>query len=196
MYIHHTVCRFGEPSERSAGLNALSHFQSQLEARGETNEMREKTMTNAHKLTVVAMALMMVSGVARAQDTGAAEVANQKAPDRGAMCRMDEHINGQLAYIKAELKITEAQESQWSVFAGIFREEKEKQARACKMAQEQSRSLMSASLPESMKMMAGNLAERLESLRAMEAAVQPLYTILSKAQRKTADEIMKGAPGL
>jgi hypothetical protein len=55
--------------------------------------------------------------------------------------------------------------------------------------------MMSASLPESLEMMAVRLSARLESLRAMEAAVRPLYAILSQAQKKTADEIMKGAPG-
>ena len=44
-------------------------------------------------------------------------------------------------------------------------------------------------------MMAARLTVRLESLRAMEAAIQPLYSILSKEQKKTADEIMKGASG-
>ena len=55
--------------------------------------------------------------------------------------------------------------------------------------------MMSASLPKSLGMMAARLTVRLESLRAMEAAIQPLYSILSKEQKKTADEIMKGASG-
>jgi hypothetical protein len=155
----------------------------------------EKGMMNPNKLNLAAMVLLAASSAAWAQDAGAAAPPIQNATDREAACRMDEHIDGQLAYIKAELKITAAQESQWNVFAGMFREDKEKQAGACKAALEQSRSLMSASLPESMKMMAANLAERLESLRSMEAAVQPLYAMLSTAQKKTADEIMKGAPG-
>lgn len=153
-------------------------------------------MIKPNKLILAAAIAMAAASAASAQDAGAAGPANQKTLDREAACRMDEHIDGQLAYIKAELKITEAQESQWNVFAGMFREDKEKQARACKTAQEQSRSLVSASLPESMKMMAGYLTERLDSLRSMAAAVQPLYAILSKAQKKTADEIMKGAPGV
>ncbi|MGH6838038.1 MAG: Spy/CpxP family protein refolding chaperone [Methylocella sp.] len=118
-------------------------------------------------------------------------------PEREAMCRTDEHIDGQLAYLKTELKITEAQTAQWNVFADAFRADKEKNARLCKsMENEQTHSMMmSASLPESLEMMAVRLAARLESLRAMEAAVRPLYAILNQAQKKTADEIMKGAPG-
>jgi hypothetical protein len=118
--------------------------------------------------------------------------------ERGmTMCRMDEHIDGQLAYLQTELKITEAQTPQWNVFANTFRADKEKNARLCKSTEnEQARSkMMSASLPESLGMMAARLTVRLESLRAMEAAIEPLYSILSKEQKKTADEIMKGASG-
>jgi LTXXQ motif family protein len=135
---------------------------------------------------------------------GAAVAQQQNMPgamDRGmsgqemTLCRMDEHIDGQLAYLKTELKITEAQTPQWNVFANTFRADKEKNARLCRAtANEESRSKMvSASLPESLGMMAARLTVRLESLRAMEAAIRPLYSILSREQKKTADEIMKGA---
>ena len=50
----------------------------------------------------------------------------------GATCRMGEHIDGQLAYLKTELKITDAQTPQWIVFANAFRADKEKNARLCK----------------------------------------------------------------
>ncbi len=36
----------------------------------------------------------------------------------------------------------------------------------------------------------------LNSLRAIEAAVQPLYSVLSDEQKKTANEIMKGPMGM
>ena len=124
-------------------------------------------------------------------------MSGQGMPQRGMACRTDEHIDGQLAYLKTELKITEEQTPQWNVFAAAFRADKEKNARLCKSTEnEQARSMMmSASLPESLEMMAVRLAARLESLRAMEAAIRPLYAILNQAQKKTADEIMKGAPG-
>jgi hypothetical protein len=135
---------------------------------------------------------------------GAAVAQEQEMPgamDRGmsgrgmTMCRMDEHIDGQLAYLKTELKITDAQTPQWNVFANTFRADKEKNARLCRATEnEESRlKMMSASLPESLGMMTARLTARLESLRAMEAAIQPLYAILSREQKKTADEIMKGA---
>ena len=146
-----------------------------------------------NKLILASAALVMIFGAANAQDTGMAVPAGSAA-GQGMVCRAFEHIDGQLGFIKAELKITAAQEPQWNVFANMFRADKERQARACRTAQEQSRSLMSASLPESMRMKADRLAEQLDSLRALEAAVQPLYSILTKEQKKTADEILKGVP--
>jgi len=53
---------------------------------------------------------------------------------------------------------------------------------------------MSASLPESMKIKEAQLSEQLEALRGFDAALQPLYASLTKEQKKTADEILKGGP--
>lgn len=153
-------------------------------------------MMSPSKHIMAAMILIAAASAAGAQEPGAPYPGGQMTGDPNAACRMDEHIDGQLAYIKAELKITEAQEPQWNVFADSFRDDKEKQARACKAALEQSRAMMSASLPKSMKMMENNLAEKLESLRSMEASVDALYASLSKVQQKAADAIMKGAPGV
>jgi hypothetical protein len=47
-----------------------------------------------------------------------------------------------------------------------------------------------------MKLMEMRLNEQLDSIRAMDAAVRPLYGMLTKEQKKKADEILKGAPGL
>ncbi|MGH8275384.1 MAG: Spy/CpxP family protein refolding chaperone [Steroidobacteraceae bacterium] len=150
--------------------------------------------------TIMCVAGSFGAAVAQEQNmpgAGDPAMGGRGMPERGMVCRTDEHIDGQLAYLKTELKITEAQTAQWNVFAAAFRADKEKNARLCKSTEnEQTHAMMmSASLPESLEMMAVRLTARLESLRAMEAAVRPLYAILSQAQKKTADEIMKGAPG-
>ena len=151
-----------------------------------------------NKITMASIALASVTafGTASAQEMRGARSMHPGSAEQGMMCRVDEHIDGQLGYIKAELRVTEAQTPQWNVFADAFRSDKENQALACKTAQEQARSMASAPLPDSMKMMADRLTARLESLRAMQAAIAPLYASLSKEQKKMADEIMKGAPGL
>jgi Spy/CpxP family protein refolding chaperone len=113
---------------------------------------------------------------------------------RAAMCKMDEHLDGQLAYLKTELKITDVQTPQWNIFAQAFRAEMEKKAQLCRQAMEQSRAGTSVNVLDSLKMIEDQLSKRLDSLRAMRAAMQPLYSILTPEQKKTADEIMKAAP--
>jgi len=55
--------------------------------------------------------------------------------------------------------------------------------------------MMSADLPERLNMMEQHMTLHLDSLRAIKAAVQPLYSVLSDEQKKTANEIMKGPMG-
>ena len=136
----------------------------------------------------------LVLGSVHAQEIGVAKPTAASSGASELMCRPYEHIDGQLAYIKAELKITPAQEAQWNVFANVFREDKEKQAHNCHRAPEQNRQMMAASLPDSMNLKAQHLTEQLDSLRKLEAAVQLFYDSLSKDQKKVADEIMKGSP--
>lgn len=150
-----------------------------------------------NKITVasVALALSVVFCTIAAEARGARSSAQESA-DAGATCRMNEHIDGQLGFIQAELKISEAQVPQWNVFAGAFRVDKERQAQLCAAAQEQARSMAAASLPDSMGMVADRLTARLESVRSMQAAIAPLYAILTPEQKKKADEIMKGVSGM
>jgi hypothetical protein len=144
----------------------------------------------------VAVAIIMAGlGIAAAQEQPYPGAMGAGMAGRGAMmCRMDEHIDGQLAYLKTELKITDIQLPQWNIFAQAFRAETEKKAQLCREAMEQARAEASAGLLDSLKMTEDQMAKRLDSLRAMRAAVQPLYSILTKEQKKTADEIMKSAP--
>ncbi|WP_374545660.1 Spy/CpxP family protein refolding chaperone, partial [Rhodoblastus sp.] len=74
--------------------------------------------------------------------------------------------------------------------------DKQRKTASCLAAQEQARTLASANLLDSMRLMETRLTEQLDSLRAMEAAVRPLYGMLTKEQKKKADDILKGAPGM
>jgi hypothetical protein len=148
---------------------------------------------------LVSVAVSFGMAIAQEQTTPGAmdpSAGGREMMERQMMCRADQHIDGQLAYLKTELKITAEQTPQWNVFADAFRADKEKNARLCKSTENKQTHamMMSANLPDSLEMTAVRLAARLESLRAMEVAVRPLYAILSPAQKKTADEIMKGAP--
>ena len=108
------------------------------------------------------------------------------------MCRMGEHVEGRLAYLKAELKITDAQMPQWNAFADAFRASGQKVMKHCAMMKEHGDSTMSATLPEQLNMMEQHMTTHLESLRAIKTAAQQLYSVLSDEQKKIADQMMMG----
>jgi hypothetical protein len=112
------------------------------------------------------------------------------------MCHMGGHVEGRLAYLKTELKITEAQMPQWNAFADAFRANGQKMAQQCAMMKEHSGAMMSADLPERLNMMEQHMTMHLDSLRAIKAAMLPLYAVLSDEQKKTANEVMKGPMGM
>jgi hypothetical protein len=105
-----------------------------------------------------------------------------------------EHIEGRLAFIKAELKITDAQAQQWNAFADAVR------ANTGSMA-EMRKSMMSgqggaATLPERLAREDRLVTAHLTALKKTEEAVSKLYAVLSDDQRKAADTIVVGPMGM
>jgi hypothetical protein len=112
------------------------------------------------------------------------------------MCRMGEHVEGRLAYLKAELKITDTQAPQWNAFADAFRASAQKAMKHCAMMKDSGSKMMSAPLPERLNMMEEHLQTHLESLRAVKAAAQQLYAALNDEQKKIADQMFRGHMGM
>jgi hypothetical protein len=115
------------------------------------------------------------------------------------MCRTSEHIEGRLAYLKAELKLAEAQTSQWNAFADAFRTATQKAGQFCASMHERSGSepsKMSGGALQQLGMMERMMTAHLEEVRAIKAAAEPLFNVLSDEQKKTADETMTGLMGL
>jgi hypothetical protein len=105
-----------------------------------------------------------------------------------------EHIEGRLAFIKAELKITDAQAAQWNAFAGAVR------GNAGTMA-EMRRLMMSgqgapATLQERLAREDKLVTAHLAAIKKTEEAVTQLYGVLTDAQKKVADTIVVGPMGM
>ena len=107
---------------------------------------------------------------------------------------MAEHVEGRLAFLKTELKITGAQLPLWNAFAEAVR------ANAKAMEGTMQGGMMgtsqSASLPEKLAMREKMMTAHLDALRKLKAAVDPLYAALSHEQKKIADELMMGPMGM
>ena len=97
------------------------------------------------------------------------------------------HIEGQVAFYKAELHITDAQLPQWNTYADALRGG----AKAIQAAYAQAKQGDSAaSAVAQMDQRISILSATLDALKQAEAAGKPLYATLSDEQKKTADELM------
>jgi hypothetical protein len=107
---------------------------------------------------------------------------------------MAKHIEGRLAFLKTELKIIDSQLPLWNVFAHALRD-------AASMMQAMPRPMMgmnfkAATLPDKLAARESMFVVRLEALRKLKAAADPLYAALTADQKKTADEIMLSPMGM
>jgi hypothetical protein len=112
-----------------------------------------------------------------------------------AMCEaMAGHIEGRLAYIKAELKVTDAQESLWNAYAVAARDNAKTMIAHCTtmMGTHDTRT----SLPDRLEQHEQLMAAHLDAVRTMNKALKPLYAGLSEDQKKTADQLFWGPMGM
>ncbi len=114
--------------------------------------------------------------------------------DGGGMMPMMQprHIEGRIAFLKTELKITDAQAQPWSAFADALRDN------AKAMTTMHGRMMSdgaTTSAPEMAQQEVKMLSMRLEGLKAIAGAETTLYTVLSDEQKKTADELLSTPMG-
>ena len=110
----------------------------------------------------------------------------------GMMMGPGKHLEGRLAFVRAELAITEAQTPAWNAFADAVRKAtKDMMASMPMMHANAADAGWLAGLERHEKMMASHL----DGLRAIRSAAQPLYAALSDEQKKNADELLSGPMG-
>jgi len=104
------------------------------------------------------------------------------------------HVEGRIAFLKTELKITDAQQPLWNPVADAIRANAKDMAEVMPMM----RSTMqpSSTLPDKLAAREKVMTAHLEALRKLKAAVEPLYAALSDDQKKTADQLMIGPMGM
>ena len=102
-----------------------------------------------------------------------------------------DHIEGRIAFYKAELGITDAQLPQWNAFADALRNGAKDMRTAMATAMQAG---MPATAPARADAMVQMMSARLDAMKATAAAGKVLYAVLSDAQKKTADELMAEPP--
>ncbi len=107
------------------------------------------------------------------------------------VCGFAEHVDGRLAYLKAELKLTDSQTGAWNVFADAWRATAQKAKQKCDAADMRADNSKPAVLNK-LSMMENHMADHLDVVRAQKGAIESLFTNLSDEQKKTANETLTG----
>lgn len=94
-----------------------------------------------------------------------------------------EFSEGRLAFLKAELKITDAQNKAWDAFAAAMRENAAKLNEAHAVADRDAFAKLSAA--ERLAWQEKTLAARLDAIKRARAAFEPLHAALSDDQKQT-----------
>jgi hypothetical protein len=116
---------------------------------------------------------------------------------KNMMCRMTEHVDGRLAYLKAELKLNDAQQNAWNLFADNYRAAAARTAQQCeKMDDKTGDHAAHKGVLGHLGMMESHMTAHLDSVKAIKGAIEPLFNVLSEEQKKTANEVMTGMMGL
>lgn len=112
-----------------------------------------------------------------------------------------DRIDGRLAFIKAELKITDAQKEAWGEFAETIRNTSDTHFSMMRSMMEDMHSgaFFKKPLPERITIHLTVMEARVEEMKGMAAAVDKLYAVLDDTQKKLADEtvpMMGMGPGM
>jgi LTXXQ motif family protein len=118
----------------------------------------------------------------------------QSGAGMGGMATID-HVEGWIAFLRTELKITDAQASAWNAFADALRTNAKNlgEVRASMMPQADA---ASPTLVDRLALQEKWLTARLEGTRAFKSAVTNLASTLSDDQKKTADELLAPHMGM
>lgn len=117
-------------------------------------------------------------------------------PSMGASDGMGafDRIEGRIAFLRAELRISDAQAPAWNTFADALRAYAQKLRQA--VAADQSVQPNGPAFLDRLDRQERWLSARIEGVRAIRAALTPLFGVLSDEQKKTADELLGALFGM
>lgn len=111
---------------------------------------------------------------------------------------MVDRVDGRLAFLKTELKITDAQTAVWDELAKVVRQTSETHNAMMRetMKEVKDGSFLKMPLPERLQYQQTHMEARVEELKSVREAVDKLYAVLDETQKKSADEIVLPMMGM
>ena len=109
-----------------------------------------------------------------------------------------DRVEGRIAFLRAELKITEAQMNTWNAFADALRANAKRlgEVRAAMMSHSGAGQQQLPTLADRLELQEQWLVARLEGIRAIKPAFVNLFGTLSDDQKKTANELLAPHMGM
>lgn len=127
---------------------------------------------------------LILDNQALALDAGAAAT----SPQERRFMLPSERIEPRLAYLKAALKITDAQTKQWNAFADVLR--KQAKARDARIEAMRATKDVTFTAIDRMEHREKAMTDGAAALSEVIAAAKPLYASLSDEQKQTVDGLM------
>jgi uncharacterized small protein (DUF1192 family) len=116
-----------------------------------------------------------------------------------SMMGMGGHIEGRIAFLKTELKITDAQTAEWNAFADALRSNAKRMSEMRNTMMQggmMAQGGTSLSAPDRLDRMERMMTVMLDAVKATRSALEPLYAALSDEQKKMADQLIHGPMGM
>lgn len=98
-------------------------------------------------------------------------------------------LDGRLAFLKAELKLTDQQIAVWNSFFDAWRAAAQKATAKCDVMNAHMGMNHGEGVIGKLSMMEMHMLDHLEVVRTQKAALEPLFAVLDESQKKTANEI-------
>ena len=136
-------------------------------------------------LVIVASALAMSSAFAQTA-APAADPAAASAPAG----KLERNVEDRIAYLHSQLKITPAQETQWSAFADVMRNNSQTMGELF----QQRKAATNQSALDDMKQYATIAQAHADGMKKLVDAFDPLYNSLSPEQKALADQTFRHQP--
>lgn len=107
-----------------------------------------------------------------------------------------DRIEGRIAFLRTELKITEAQTTVWNTFADVLRANAKKLGDVRSSVIPQASAGQAPTLMERLDLQERWMLARLEGTRTIKSALSKLYESLSDEQKKSANELLAPHMGM
>ncbi|WP_192499186.1 Spy/CpxP family protein refolding chaperone [Skermanella pratensis] len=114
---------------------------------------------------------------------------------QGGMGMPFEHAEGRIAFLKAEIGITDAQQNAWNAFADAMRRNAETH-RAMHRQMMSAEAAAASDWQERLDRRTRMMTARAEAMTALNAAAGPLFSALSEDQRQKAERLLSGPMGM